>query len=423
MEIFRRQQSKAVELDSDGSDSSSASSYSSDTSPEAGSSLMSGSPRTSQLNRSGVFASQPPLTAFHQRSLSHSQSRGSFVSGAGSPVASAASKQGQLSISSPSHTFLDRAVTTTTPTATAAAHLSGSFRGNASGAFVPAGYVGMPAIASPRSLNASMAFSQYMATAMEEMRPTMNLLVLGAPQVGKSLFINAYRSAVTNNTKWPSAPVGICGFYGTTSVDPFPNHPTEPTWLCIDTPGKFYDAEDEAVLEKLVEGMPWKTKLVGKKAMSLADIENLTPIGANRAHACIIVIPANDLIEDMGWSNLMRWRNRYEPASDAEGVVLYTKGLVSSLRALMNDAAPFVIITKMDKVGGAGNTAARQAITALVGQCAPSNHIFFVAFSEDRSSLAMRRQMDLDPATRQELLRLHENVCFAVQWTNRVKEM
>jgi len=130
-------------------------------------------------------------------------------------------------------------------------------------------------VTSARSLNGSLTLTNYVANVAAERRPTMNILIVGAPQVGKSLFINTYRAAVTNNVKWPAAPVGICGFYGTTSVEPFPNHPTEPTWLCIDTPGRFYEAEDEAVLEKLIEGMPWKTKLTLQVKKHFVDGEQL----------------------------------------------------------------------------------------------------------------------------------------------------
>ncbi|EPY16133.1 hypothetical protein STCU_11534 [Strigomonas culicis] len=253
--------------------------------------------------------------------------------------------------------------------------------------------------------------------------PTLNILVLGAPQVGKSMFINAFRTAVTNNAKWPSAAVGICGFYGTTTVEPFPNHPTEPTWLCIDTPGRFYEPRDKPVLEKLVAGIPWKTKLAGVKAMTANEVEDLTPIAANKAHQCVIVVPANDLIEDLGWSNSLLWRNRYAPACDAENVVFYCKSLVSTLRGLLDDNSPFFLISKMDKIGGADNWEARHAINTLMSQCVPSNRIYYGAFPEERATIATGRRMELDSSTRDGLLHLHEDLCLSVQWNKRIDTM
>lgn len=251
----------------------------------------------------------------------------------------------------------------------------------------------------------------------------MNILVLGAPQVGKSLFINSYRAAVTNTTRWPAAPVGVSGFYGTTTVEPFPNHPREPTWLCIDTPGRLYTAEYEVLLEKLTQGMPWKTKLVGPKARSLAEIEDITCIAANQAHQCVVVVPATELIVDDGWLNTLLWRTRYHPADGVADTILYLKSLVSSLRALMNDASPFVVVTKMDRFGGAGCAPGCAAVVSLLGQCVPVNRVYFTAAVENRALLATGRAMVLESSTRQNLVRLHEDICFAVQWRNQMDAM
>ncbi|EPY37904.1 hypothetical protein AGDE_06029 [Angomonas deanei] len=256
-----------------------------------------------------------------------------------------------------------------------------------------------------------------------ERKPTVNILVVGAPQVGKSSFINAHRTAVTNSNKWPTAPVGICGFYGTTTVEPFPDNPTNPSWLFIDTPGRFYDSADEPVLHLLMEGMPWRTKLAGSNALSVEEIAEVIPIPTNKANQAVIVVPANDLIEDLGWSNTLFFRNRFTTASDAESVILYCKGLVSKLRALLQDQSPFIVISKMDKVGGAGNAQARNEILSLMGQCVPVNRVYFTACPDGQSAVASRRSLTLDPATRENLLQLHEDICFSVQWRNKVTDL
>lgn len=280
-------------------------------------------------------------------------------------------------------------------------------------------------VTTPRaqSLHSSRGGSFAFTAHVLDTHRTMNVLVLGAPQVGKSLFINAYRAAVTNTTRWPAAPVGISGFYGTTTLEPFPNHPREPTWLCIDTPGRLYTAENEVILEKLTEGMPWKTKLLGPKALTLSQVEDLATVAANRAHQCVIVVPATDLIEDEGWVSALFWRSRYRPTSDVAARVLYLKHLTSSLRALMDDVSPFVVVTKMDKFGGAGSRGACAAVTSVLSQCVPVNRIYFTAAVENRSFLATGRAMVLESSTKQNLVRLHEDICLAVQWSHQLEAL
>ncbi|KAG5467096.1 hypothetical protein LSCM1_01277 [Leishmania martiniquensis] len=274
----------------------------------------------------------------------------------------------------------------------------------------------------PRSLSArssrsgSFAFPQPVL----DQSNTMNLLVLGAPQVGKSLFINQYRAAITNTTRWPAAPVGIAGFYGTTTVEPFPNHARLPTWLCIDTPGCLYTEKNEVLLEKLTEGIPWKTKLRGPNALTLSQVKSLFPITANKAHQCIIVVPATDLIKGEGWANWLLRRQRYRPSDGAADTVLYLKNLTSSLRALMNDVSPFVVVTKMDRFGGAGSRAACAALISILGQCVPVNRVYFTAAVEGRAPQGPGRTMVLESSTKQNLVRLHEDICLTVQWRNQM---
>lgn len=249
----------------------------------------------------------------------------------------------------------------------------------------------------------------------------MRVLVLGAPQVGKSALVNSYRAAVTNNLSWPAAPVGICGFCGTTTVEPFPNHPTEPTWLCIDTPGKFYDAGDEGLLRRLFTGVPWKTRLAGKDALRPEELENLSTVSENSAHQCILVIPATDIVEDNGRMSLFFFKPRYDLAPDAEGVVMYLTTLISSARFFLHDASPFLVITKMDLVGGAGNMAARRLITSLLSRCIPLNRLYFCASPADQSSYETKSIFVLDPETRKSLIQLHRDLFLTFRWRMAIK--
>ncbi|RNF03234.1 GTP-binding protein [Trypanosoma rangeli] len=256
----------------------------------------------------------------------------------------------------------------------------------------------------------------------QRLTETMRVLVIGAPQVGKSSLINSYRAAVTNNAKWPAAPVGICGFCGTTTIDPFPNHPTEPTWLCIDTPGRFYDAGSRRILKKLCSGVPWKTRLAGNDALSPEELEGLPTVSENSPHQCIVVVPATDLIQDNGWTSFLFFMSRYEAAPDAEGVVMNLQGLVSTLRPFLHDASPFVVISKMDLVGGAGNTTARRAIVSMLTRCIPVNRLYFCACPNDESSHEKKLLLRLDPDTRVSLIRLHEDLSLAFRWRRLLEE-
>lgn len=47
---------------------------------------------------------------------------------------------------------------------------------------------------------------------------TVNILVIGTPQSGKSSFINTYRECVAFHGRWPAAPVGACGGAGTLTI-------------------------------------------------------------------------------------------------------------------------------------------------------------------------------------------------------------
>ncbi|RNC41224.1 GTP-binding protein [Trypanosoma cruzi] len=256
----------------------------------------------------------------------------------------------------------------------------------------------------------------------QRQRETMRMLIIGAPQVGKSSLVNSYRAAVTNNTKWPAAPVGICGFCGTTTVDPFPNHPSEPTWLCIDTPGRFYDAGSQQLLQKLFLGVPWKTRLAGKDALRPEEIERLPVVSENSAHQCIVVVSAIDLIQDNGWMNVFFWKSRYESAPDADGVVMNLQGLISSVRSFLHDASPFVVISKMDLVGGAGNAAARRAISSMLARCIPLNRLYFCASPNDESSYETKHPRTVDLDTRVSLIRLHEDLSLAFRWRRTIEE-
>ncbi|KAG8343520.1 hypothetical protein ERJ75_001745100 [Trypanosoma vivax] len=246
----------------------------------------------------------------------------------------------------------------------------------------------------------------------------MRVLVVGAPQVGKSSLINYYRAAVTNGTKWPAAPVGICGYHGTVTVDPFPDSAVEPSWLCIDTPGKFYDDKELPLLSHLLDGLPWKTKLLGEGgvASSLERLEELSAAPENKAHQCIIVCPATDLVRDHGWVAALQLKSRYESAPDANGAVSALRKIVAFVRSYFNGQPPFVVVTKMDLVGGAGNGAARRIIFHHLSYCVPVNRVYLCACPDDGPFCGVSGRTLLDQDTRMSLLKMHKDISSAFFW-------
>jgi len=255
---------------------------------------------------------------------------------------------------------------------------------------------------------------------------TCNLLVIGGTQVGKSSLINTYRAVVTHNEKWPMAPVGICGRYGTTVVDPCPNHSTAPTWLLIDTPGKTYmdidddDSDDAIVLSRLFEGVEWKTKLLGKGSISVSALSQQDPTPLHKAHQCIVVVNVCDLVVDKGRMRALRWADRYEPTPQAPLVVTYLQSLLHRIRELQEDTPPFVVVTQMDRMGGVACAGAREAALISLRKCATVNSIYFTACPsfdagprERENPLAYTTDVD----TRSEVLRLHQDIMSSVSWS------
>eukprot|EP00758_Cryptobia_borreli_P015693 Tbor_TRINITY_DN6045_c3_g1::TRINITY_DN6045_c3_g1_i1::g.11448::m.11448 len=256
-------------------------------------------------------------------------------------------------------------------------------------------------------------------------RRTCNILVIGGLQVGKSSLINFYRSAVTHNERWPMASVGICGKYGTCSVEPCPNNPISPSWLLIDTPGKTYvnlesdESDDSILLSCLFEGVQWGTTLVGKGAKTVASLSQEEPIPSHRAHQSILVLNASDLIVDNGRFASIKWATRFEPQPQVNRVIEYLQSFLQKIRELQNDIPPFVVVTKMDKVGGVDCKGARDAILQSLRQCAPVNCVYFAACPSSDPGASGRDKMaslEIDTPTRQELLRLHQDVICSVSW-------
>ncbi|EAN76897.1 uncharacterized protein TEOVI_000102100 [Trypanosoma equiperdum] len=250
----------------------------------------------------------------------------------------------------------------------------------------------------------------------EVVSDTMRVLFIGCPQVGKSSLINCYRAAVTGNTMWPAAPVGICGYCGTAIVDPLPNHPRAPTFLCIDTPGKFYGNENQLLLSKLFAGIPWKTRIEGDGALTAEELEKLSPVPENKPHHSVLVVPATDLVEDGGWGSVFQLKSRYFAAPAAGGVVESLRDMIGSIRALQDDASLFVAVTKMDLVGGADNPVSRRIISTCLSRCVPVNRLYFCACPGDESSYERRGFPQVDQSTRLSLLRLHEDLSLSYHW-------
>ncbi|CCW68995.1 unnamed protein product [Phytomonas sp. Hart1] len=221
--------------------------------------------------------------------------------------------------------------------------------------------------------------------------------------------------------RWPSAPVGRCGFHGTTSLDPYPDRLPCPSRVFVDTPGYCYEIGDGELLQKLVEGLPWKMRLVGMDAISLDEVKALVSVPSNRCCQCVVVIPATDLVEDVGWVQNLLWQRQYIPARDVEGVVSHLKKFVTYLQALPGNIAAFIVISKMDKVGGCENRHTRRVILDVLETCIPINHIFFSEFPVERGSVRSKSNYLPDNSTRESLRQLHEELYTCLDWMAYIK--
>lgn len=264
--------------------------------------------------------------------------------------------------------------------------------------------------------------------------PTMNVVVLGAPQVGKSSFINAYRTAVMHSARWPVAPVGICGKHGTTSVAGYPNSVTRPSWLLIDTPGRIYenlddDTSDDAVyLAQLFAGVEDKTRILGRGGIRVTE---LPPQPRNAVHHAVIVVSAVDLVRDRG--KLRLW-GRYEVDNEAaDKVVGQLTELIHTVRDLLSDTSPFVAVTHMDVLcSQSWSSHCRTMIIALLRRCVPEDCIFFVgmpsaaatasALNHTGGTTTSGSGMHLDDASRGQLIVLHQRLVTDVAWKMRSQQ-
>lgn len=256
-------------------------------------------------------------------------------------------------------------------------------------------------------------------------RQPCNILILGGPQCGKSSLVNAYRATILNNDKWAQAPVGKCGWHGTPNVDAYPSHPSMPAWVLIDTPGRVNSeldittSDDAILLSNLFTGIQWPTKLLGRDAVSPQRLSEREGIPRNRPHQCIIVITAADIIEDRGFTfGMLNWTNRYTKAPQAPAAVKSLQQLIHHVRDYL-DEPPFILVTHMDRFGGTGSKGARSSIVQILSECVPINAVFFASFPpDDTCSARQRHQLTLvDSETRQEILRLHQEILSKVCWS------
>jgi hypothetical protein len=267
-------------------------------------------------------------------------------------------------------------------------------------------------------------------------KPCWRVIVIGPPRSGKSSFINDFRAVTTHSDKWPVAPVGTCGKYGTTSVDPFPNRLSSPSWLLIDTPGRLHAdlendmSDDSILLSRLFDGVPWKTRLVGSGALPMSEVSALEAVPSHRPHHCVITIAGHALVKDMGFMQRVWLRPRFVPADHSKQVVEELRGLVTKVRDLLGDRAPVVVITHWDLV--CGRTPSLDAVKAalqVLDSCIPAGRCYFVSVAAQQStalsmssghdaSSSVHHQLDeaIDAFSRKEMLRLHRDVTNDVLW-------
>jgi hypothetical protein len=272
-------------------------------------------------------------------------------------------------------------------------------------------------------------------------RSCRNILVVGPSQAGKSSLINAYRAVVQGHSKWPVAPVGLCGRYGTCSIEHLPNSLYNPTQVLTDTPGRWFKLSDEStgvprtgdekegegegrnkderegagsknevdksndkqLLGLLFDGLP-KTKLVGPKAVKVSD---LCSDPSFKPHQCIVVLSALDLVQTEG---SYFWR-RCVPKPEAESIRLQLRDLLDEIRSLQQDRAPFVVITHLDRLQA---YRAEACVRNILHTCVPSNRCYFVELPD--SQAVSSHSSVLHRRTVQEILKLHQEMMMDIGW-------
>ena len=338
--------------------------------------------------------------------------------------------------------------------------MSGRFY-NYSASHVPPLQLAMVRAGSFTSGQASSSGSRPMT---DRRKPCANILVLGPRQVGKSNFINAYRSVNTSNSKWPVAPVGVCGKYGTTSLDPCPNNPQSPSWILVDTPGRLYanlhsttassgsldsplgegaspqslsgrshtqdeyDGNDALLLTHLFSGLPWKTRLQGHKSLPLAELGELPTVEENRPHHCVVVLSARELLTVEG----SRIWPRYVPSPALPNLRKHMADFLEYLRHLLGERAPFIVVTHMDNFSWRKSAEAR--IRSELRAFVPVNRLYFVDLPESETNIgsptavpkaspgvsnAAAAGSSISTATRTTLLQLHQDILSDISWCRR----
>lgn len=242
-----------------------------------------------------------------------------------------------------------------------------------------------------------------------------HILIVGNPQSGKSTLINAYRASVCLGSRWPSAPTGMCGLEGTTRVDGYPNNIERPQWVLVDTPGRVYDTSksntgDEDLLDLLIRGIPWKTRI----GLS-THLDTIPPSPHHKCHHCIIVVNALNFVVDRGQWALLRLQSRYACSGNAGLAFLQLQHLVSSVRTLLNDTPPYVVVTHMDLVGGV-DSAARGLLLQTLSKCISPLRTYFVACTEQPLLVPREESRSAALDGVKELRKLHQDLLKSLHW-------
>ncbi|CUG92436.1 50S ribosome-binding GTPase, putative [Bodo saltans] len=248
-------------------------------------------------------------------------------------------------------------------------------------------------------------------------RPVPHVLVVGNPQSGKSTFINNYRSCVCLGTHWPSAPTGMCGLQGTTRVDGYPNNIERPQWILVDTPGRVYDTSksstgDEDLLDALIRGVPWKSTV-----NNTTQLDTIPSAPQHKCHHCIIIVNALDYVVDRGQWAVLRLQSRYACGGNAGMAFFQLQHLVASIRTLLNDTPPYVVVTHMDQVGGVDCAASKAILLQTLSRCISPLRTYFIGQSEvlPTTHHAEQRTSHHNEGVK-ELRKMHQDLLKSLHW-------
>jgi hypothetical protein len=184
----------------------------------------------------------------------------------------------------------------------------------------------------------------------------------------------------------------------------------------VDTPGRVYDTSksitgDEDLLDALVRGVPWKTTVT-----VATQLDTIAPAPHHKCHHCIIVVNALDFVEDRGQWAVLRLQSRYACGGNAGMAFFQLQHLVATVRSLLNDTPPYVVVTHMDRVGGVDCAASRAILLQTLSRCISPLRTYFIGNPEQPMMQHNEHRSTHNLEGTRELRKMHQDLLKSLHW-------